>query len=164
MDPNERYYFPVVGYNYRMTNIACAIGCAQLERREEILQTRNQVYEWYRTHLPETDAFSLQPVAEWAEPTPWMFSLTLDPEQAGGSRDELRDHLDEHGIETRPFFIPVHTLPPYEKEARAQQPEVPTGERLSKTGINLPTHADIREHDVERICRRIEIFLNDGEA
>src|SRR3990172_5886206 len=73
MDPHRRYYFPVTGYNFRMTNIACAILCAQMERREEILASRRRVFRSYRERMEDVKGIGFPPVAPWAEPAPWLF-------------------------------------------------------------------------------------------
>ena len=139
MDPSRRYYFPVVGYNYRLTNIACALACAQLERRDEILGERHRIYTRYRELLADVPGLAFQPVADWAEPTPWLFSVLIDREEFGLSRDELAAELEKRGIETRPFFVPLHTLPPYRDASRARREELPCTERLAAAGLNLPT-------------------------
>ena len=113
MDPDRRYWFPVVGYNYRLTNVACALLCAQLERREAILARRRAICAAYRRKLEGVPGVGFQPVAPWAEPAPWLFSITVDAEAFGRTRDELMAALAAEGIETRPFFIPMHQLPPY---------------------------------------------------
>jgi perosamine synthetase len=78
MDPQRRYYFPVTGYNFRLTNVACAILCAQLERHEQIISQRRQIFATYRELLQGIPGVGFQPVAAWSEPTPWLFCLTVD--------------------------------------------------------------------------------------
>src|SRR5207244_9919331 len=83
MDPQRRYYFPVTGYNFRLTNLACAILCAQLERREAILQRRQQLYKPYHEHLSQIPGIGFQPIAPWAILSPWLFSITVDHDTFG---------------------------------------------------------------------------------
>ena len=128
MDPDRRYFFPVVGYNYRLTNVACALLCAQLERREQLIQRRQEIYSRYRRHLQGIPGLELQPVASWAQVTPWLFCATVDAARFGRSRDEVIALLDRNRIETRPFFIPIHQLPPY--AVYAGRTEYPVTERL----------------------------------
>src|SRR5207244_7461581 len=77
MDPKRRYYFPVTGYNFRLTNVACAMLCAQLERREAILQRRRDIYALYRKLLGDVGSIGFQPAAPWAVISPWLFSVTI---------------------------------------------------------------------------------------
>ena len=122
MDPERRYFFPITGYNYRLTNVACALLCAQLERREALLARRRAIFELYRELLDGVPGLEFQPVAEWAQPTPWLFSVLVDEREYGKSRDELAEALASAGIETRPFFIPLHTFHPSQKRRRTGRP------------------------------------------
>ncbi len=150
MDPDRRYYFPIVGYNYRLTNIAAALLCAQLERADDILAWRGAVFSGYRERLENVPGLGFQPCADWAEPTPWLFCLTVDEVIFGRSRDALMEILDASGIETRPFFIPLHTLPPYQDENR--ETRLPLTDQLASSGLNLPTHRSMTPADLDRIC------------
>jgi perosamine synthetase len=155
MDPNRRYFFPVTGYNFRLTNLACAILCAQIERRREIVERRREIYASYRTRLDRIPGIGFQPVASWADPAPWLFCITVDREEYGRSRDELAAFLAERGIETRPFFIPLHRLPPFRKESQARSEHLPVTERLSAAGLNLPTHSALSQCDLDRVAEAI---------
>lgn len=151
VDPDRRYYFPVTGYNFRMTNVAAAILCAQLERREDIVRRRRQVYQWYRHMLAGTRGIGFQPIAPWAEITPWLMCLLIE-DNFGPSRDEVMEALAAEGIETRPFFIPLHTLPPFRQESRARGESLPFTETFARQGINLPTYPTLTEAQVRHIC------------
>ena len=78
MDPSRRYFFPVTGYNFRLTNVACAILCAQVERSSEILTRRRDIFELYREYLRNIPGIGFQPVASWATPSPWLYCITVD--------------------------------------------------------------------------------------
>jgi perosamine synthetase len=155
VDPERRYFFPITGYNYRLTNIACALLCAQLERADAILARRRQIFERYRAALAGAPGIGFQPVAEWAEPSPWLFCVTVDPHTYGRTRDDLAAHLDERGVETRPFFIPIHRLPPYRKESAARGEELPVTDQLAASGLNLPTYSRMTDDDIERTCELV---------
>ena len=158
MDPERRYFFPVTGYNFRMTNMACALLCAQVERADEIIAKRRKIFDRYHEQLAGTKGISFQPVAEWAEPAPWLFCITVDPDNFGHSRDELADFLRENGVDTRPFFIPLHTLPPFRNESAVRNESLPITERLAAAGLNLPTHAMLSDTDIARICGLIKEY------
>ena len=83
MDPQRRYYFPVTGYNFRLTNVACALLCAQLDRREAIIAQRQQIFQQYRKALEGIPGIGFQPVADWATPAQWLFCATVDAEAYG---------------------------------------------------------------------------------
>ncbi|MEA2645637.1 MAG: perosamine synthetase [Chloroflexota bacterium] len=155
MDPQRRYYFPVTGYNFRLTNVACAILCAQLERREAILARRREIFARYAAALDGVPGIGLQPVADWAEPSPWLFCATVDAGAFGRDRDELAAALAEAGIDTRPFFIPLHQLPPFREESRARGEALPHTERISAAGLNLPTYTQMTDADVDRVAEAV---------
>lgn len=151
MDTEHRYWFPVVGFNYRMTNIQAAIGCAQLERVDELLAIRQQVAGWYATHLAGSEDLITQPVQEeWAHHAYWIYNvlLTAKGEQ---TRDAVMAALDADGIETRPVFYPMHVMPVYTEDSA----RFPVATDLARRGINLPTHGLLTEEDVARVCERL---------
>ncbi|WP_145076459.1 DegT/DnrJ/EryC1/StrS family aminotransferase [Aureliella helgolandensis] len=149
MDPKRRYYFPVVGYNYRMTNIACAILCGQLDRKESILQARREIYEQYDEQLLPIPGIRQQPAASWATPSPWMYSVVIEPEVFGFTRDEVIAYLAEAGIDSRPFFVPIHHLPPY-RQCPVRGPMLHTDD-LGENGIMLPTYNTLGKAEIEEV-------------
>jgi perosamine synthetase len=153
MDPERRYFFPVIGYNYRLTNTACAILCAQLERRATIIEKRARIFREYAEGLRGIPGIGFQPVAKWAEPAQWLYCITVDDEY-GCSRDELARRLKAVGIDTRPFFVPIHRLPPYQDLA-SLTPKLAHTDFLADRGLNLPTFPGLQDEDVARICSAI---------
>jgi perosamine synthetase len=149
-DPQRRYWFPVVGYNYRMTNIEAAIGLAQLEKIDWHMARRRENAELYRKYLGEHPKFTLSPEAEWARNAYWINCAVLDRDFPL-SRDEVMRRLAQAGIETRPFFYPMHTLPMY----RQQPSDFPVAESVSARGLNLPSSAALTEDDVSYICQTL---------
>jgi perosamine synthetase len=155
MDPARRYYFPVTGYNFRMTNVQAAMLCAQLERREAILRQRRSVFAAYRERLADVPGIGQQPRAAWAEPAPWLYSIVVDEKAYGRTRDELAGLLAEDGIETRPFFVPLHRLPPFREASRGRGERLPVTDALAEGGLNLPTYNTLAASDIDYITGRI---------
>lgn len=148
MDPQQRYWFPVIGYNYRMTNIAAAIGLAQLERVDLHLAKRKLIAEGYNRRLTRySDRFLLPTAEAWADHAYWMYTIILR-ESLMVDRDEVMRDLDEVGIETRPVFWPMHVLPPY-RDTTGEA--FPCAEFCSSRGISLPTHGLLTENDLDRV-------------
>jgi perosamine synthetase len=151
MDPARRYWFPVVGYNYRMTNVAAAIGVAQMERADDHLAARGRVADWYHERLhAHRDVFDLPETAAWATHVYWMYTVILR-DSVSLQRDEVMARMAAAGIETRPVFYPMHQLPPY----REENGHYPIAERLAGRGINLPTHAGLTERDIDRVVSQL---------
>jgi perosamine synthetase len=155
VDPERRYFFPITGYNYRITNVACAILCAQLERAEPIVARRRQVFARYRRALEGIPGVGFQPVARWAEPSPWLYCVTVDAAAFGRTRDELMAHLAAAGVDTRPFFVPLHRLPPFRNESRARGEALPVTDRLGAAGLNLPTFNALTDAQVDEVARLV---------
>lgn len=147
MDPKRRYWFPVIGYNYRMTNIQAAIGVAQMEGIDTALADRERLAGWYNEALHHLKSKLVLPTqASWAKQVYWMYNIFLR-EGNEEQRDNIMRRLDEMGIETRPVFYPMHVLPPYSEKS-----QYPTADLWSQRGINLPTHQDLTREDVQRVA------------
>lgn len=149
VDPNRRYWHPVIGYNYRMMNLPAAIGLAQLEKIEQQLTLRSCIASSYRERLREMPGIELQEEQTWARHVYWMFSVVFNQE-IWQNRDAIIETLGKRGIETRPVFYPAHSLPPYENSARGET--FPVAENLSGNGISLPTWAGLTDDQIDDVC------------
>lgn len=148
---HREYWHDVVGYNYRMTNIAAAIGLAQLERADELIQKKRTLAGWYReamTGLPLT----MQEEQPGTVHSYWMVSVLVEDAK---HRDPLRAHMESDGIETRPLFYPVHTMPMYGSSYRRH----PVAEDLGWRGINLPSSPNLNQESVETVVKSISDFF-----
>ncbi len=150
MSKTRRYYHPEIGFNYRLTNIQSALGLAQLERIDEIVAKKRKDASLYNKLLGGIKGVILPPEEAWARNVYWMYSILID-EKFGLSRDELMTRLREKGIDTRPFFIPMHQLPPYKCKGN-----FPVADRLSSQGINLPSSAKLKKKEIKYICETIK--------
>jgi perosamine synthetase len=146
MDPKRRYWFPVVGYNYRMTNIQAALGLAQLEQADRLLGLRAELAARYDSLLAPLRSKLILPVQrEGTRHVYWMYTVLL-ADGGADERDDVMRKLDEHGIETRPVFYPMHVMPPYFEDK-----VYPQADLWSSRGINLPTHAKLTIDDQKRV-------------
>lgn len=155
MNPNKRYWHDAIGFNYRMTNLQAAVGVAQLEKLDGFIERKRQIAYWYAEELKglqEKGLIKLHPEMPWAKCVYWMYSVLVENE----NRDNLMKKLEERGIGTRPFFYPMHVLPPYQTKKR-----YPVAEELSKKGVNLPSVLDLNKEDVRYI---IEIIRRSREG
>ncbi|MHB8066505.1 MAG: DegT/DnrJ/EryC1/StrS family aminotransferase [Desulfobaccales bacterium] len=156
MDPERRYFFPVTGYNFRLTNLASAILCAQLERHEQMMALRKKISRNYQEGLEGVPGIGFQPLSSWAEPAPWLFCITVDETRYGRSSKDLAGLLEEQGIETRPFFLPLHHLPPFREESQKRQEYLPITDQLGARGLNLPTFTNLKENQQLQIVEAIK--------
>ncbi|MEI6788338.1 MAG: DegT/DnrJ/EryC1/StrS family aminotransferase [bacterium] len=152
MDPNRRFWFPITGYNYRMTNIEAAIGLAQLEKIEWHISSRKEIAAVYSRQLSGCRELDLPPNCDWATNVFWLYSVVLT-EHCALTRDEVMAKLAAAGIETRPFFYPMHILPMFADLAKGQT--FPVADHLSSRGINLPTFANLADEDLAYVIAQL---------
>ena len=162
MDPERRFFHPMTAFNYRLTNMQAAILCAQIERRSYIIQRRREVFDRYTKNLQGTPGVHFQPIAEWAVPCPWAFSITIDEKNFGCSRDHVMEKLSKKGIESRPFYFPLHKLPPYRELSLRRGDSCLESERLSQVGLFLPSSTDISYNDLDFISETIKGIANNS--
>jgi perosamine synthetase len=149
MDPRRRYYHPEIGFNYRMTNIQAAIGCAQLEQADAILTRRKAIAAAYEAGLAGIPGLTGPPGEPWAENVYWMYSVLVEP-AFGPSRDAVIAGLRARGVDSRPFFVPLHELPPYR-----QASSFPVATSLGARGINLPSGTGLHVDDITTVCHAL---------
>ena len=147
----REYWHDEVAFNFRMTNVCAAIGLAQLEQAEEILQKKRAINGWYVKYLQGLDIV-FQHEEEQASSSYWMVTVLL-PSQA--LRDFLRESLASSGVETRPVFYPAHRMPAFASNA-----SFPVAERLSERGMSLPSYPHLCEEEVEFICGLIRTVMD----
>jgi len=150
MEPGRRYWHPVLGFNYRLTNLQAALGVAQLEKLDDILGAKRRIAERYAAGLRGVPGITLPPDEPWAESVYWLYSILVDPAEFGLDRDAVMGALDAAGIETRPFFTPLHRQPLYATDA-----SLPVAERLAERGVSLPSAVTLAPLEVERVVETL---------
>jgi len=150
MQPGRRYWHPVLGYNYRLTNLQAAVGVAQMESIEAILTDRRRMAAAYNRHLSGIPGLTTPPEAPWAANVYWLYSVVINSKLFGCGRDELMAHLGKNGIDSRPFFPCVHIQPIY-----ATGQHFPVAEELSACGLSLPSFLHISDDSIARIAAAI---------
>jgi perosamine synthetase len=145
---HRQYWHDVIGYNYRMTNICAAIGLAQLEQVEKFLSAKKQIARWYEEGFRDTDV-TFHQQANNVEHSYWICSILV---KEASKREDVREHLAKNGIETRPLFYPVHTMPMYSQKFQKHS----VAEDLGWRGINLPSYPSLTEEQVHFIFNKIQ--------
>lgn len=147
---HREYWHDVIGYNYRLTNVSAAIGFAQLERIEQILDKKHRISELYKILLTDSPFAVHQEVGNVYH-SYWMVSI-LVPD--GSQRESVRSHLEKAEVETRPVFYPVHTMPMYSNKYQRFR----VAEDIGWRGINLPSFPDLTEEQVGYICDTLNAY------
>jgi len=145
MSSQKKYWHDVIGFNYRMTNLQAAIGVAQLEKLDKFVEKKRRIARIYNQSLKDVEGLELPPEMAWAKSVYWMYSI-LVTNNFGMNRDHIINKLVNSEIDSRPFFYPIHTMPPYKENTR-----YPIAEKISKEGLNLPSSVKLTDDDLERI-------------
>lgn len=146
------YDHEVVGYNYRLTNIQAAVGCAQFERFPEFLAKRAAHEELYRSLLSNVPGIEFQKLPQGATSAHWLVSLLVPADV-----EKVRAALKEKGIDTRRLFKPVHLQPAFKKYAKGA---LPVSERLYEQGLSLPSSPLLTDDDIRFVCKMLLFALN----
>ena len=149
MPPERRYWHDEVGFNYRMTNLQAAVGLAQMERVDDFISRKRRIAELYAEGLARIPGITLPVERPGYTNVFWMYSILLD-ESFPMSRDELILALRSQGIDSRPFFHSLDTLPPY----RSDTP-LPQALALSRRGLNLPSSPRLSDGQIDYICHTL---------
>jgi perosamine synthetase len=149
--PEPRFYHPRMGFNYRMSNLQAAVGLAQLEQVEQLVQARINVATRYRELLQELPWLELPAdFFKGGKNSHWMYAVRLTPD-APCTREFLASRMREDGIDTRDFFIPLNLQPAFNDVSRP----CPVAESMGKRGLLLPTGAVLTAEDQQRVADSI---------
>lgn len=153
MSPQKRYWHDQMGFNYRMTNLQAALGCAQMEQLETFLERRRSLFAGYAERLSDVPGLRLNREAQGTTNSYWMICAEI-----GGADAEARDRfcalLKAHGVDTRPYFYPMSDMPYLQGPA-----ETPVAHRVSACGFNLPTYLALGPADLDVICDAVRLVM-----
>jgi perosamine synthetase len=155
MSPGKRYWHDTVGFNYRLTNLQAAIGVAQMERFDEILKKKLRIANLYFEYLHGIPGIARLPcVKTGVTHSNWLFTIILQDEI---DRDCVMHELLLRGIDTRPVFYPLHTMPPYQSYRTSNS--LAHSNRISNRGISLPTSTTIQLTEIKFISSALKEIL-----
>lgn len=144
------YWHPVIGYNYRLTNLQAAVGVAQLEQLPDMINQKERQTELYYSLLSKVKGITLPQTRKYVKRVlPFMAILVED--DYGMDRDKLAEKLRAKGIETRPVFYPLHTMPPYSHEG-----DFPVATEIARKGLQLPSSLNLTEEDIRMIVEELK--------
>lgn len=156
-DPSGFLSSIAIGYKYKMSNIQAALGLAQIDRAEEIVAKKRQIFNWYRDRLADIKGIDLNVERPWARNLFWMSSLVLH-DSIDMTRIELMGRLKERNVDTRPFFSPISSFPMF-KDIEVNNP---VAYKVPLRGINLPSGHERTEEEIDYICAHIRDVLGAG--
>jgi dTDP-4-amino-4,6-dideoxygalactose transaminase len=142
------YQHTEIGYNYRLSNLLAAVGCAQLERLDEMSTRRRRINEMYRSALADAP-LSFMPVPDWSCWNGWLTCVCFESSVA---RDRVMNALENANIESRPLWKPLHLQPAFSGcDAHVDG----TSERLFEIGLCLPSGSALSDSDIKRTAKLV---------
>lgn len=148
----ERHFWHTsYGYSYRMSNLLAAIGFGQTERMDDLIKNKRKNYDFLKENLSNVEGLSFIPDYLDVNSVRWVNGILIDKEKFGLSRNGLRKALGEWGIETRPFFIPMHLQPCMSRFLEQFFKEFPVAEKWCAQGMYLPSSSALSIQGLERI-------------
>ncbi len=160
-NPGDRMFFNAeVGHKYKMSSMQAALGLAQIERIEELVARKREIFSWYRAALAGVPGIALNREDAQTRNSYWMVTVILDPSY-GMRKEQLMDLLSQEGIDSRPFFHPLSTLPAYQGNAAAQRWRArnQVSHTLSPFGLNLPSGLNLTADLVGRVAATLKRIL-----
>ena len=153
--PNEeKFIFPhKIGYKYKISNLQAALAYAQIERLEELVNKKIQIFNWYKKSLEDLNFIGMNIQQEYVKNCYWMPTIVFN-ESVNINRDDLMKYLDKKGIDSRPFFYPLSSLPMFKKQENNN-----ISYSLSKRGMYLPSAFHMSKEDVGYVVECIKNFL-----
>lgn len=152
-DPFPYYEHTEIGYNYRLSNLAAAVGVGQMTVLEERVARRRQIFDMYRTGLEGVPGITFMPEPAYSRSTHWLTVIQVDCAIFGVGPDVIRERLEEENIEVRPVWKPMHMQPVF---AQNRMVGGAVSERVFRDGLCLPSGSAMSDEDVIRICTLIK--------
>ena len=149
-----------VGFKYKMSALQAAFGLGQIERVEELISRKREIFSWYESHLGGANGITLNAEPTGTKNSYWMVTVILDP-ALGLDKFALMSALAERKIDTRPFFSPLSSLPAFAdyKASSDYMPERPAGAEVARYGVNLPSGYHMDEEKVEIVSSAVKEII-----
>ena len=153
MSQEKKYWHPRLGFNYRMTNLQAALGVAQLERIDRVIERKRRNHQRYGACLRDLPGIILPAEAPWARSVHWLHTILIDTGDARLTRDAVMTELSRKGIDARPIFHPISNMPPYRDRTKRK---FPVAEMISRNGLSLPSSPLLTRKQIRRIAEIIK--------
>ena len=148
----KQFWPDMIGFKYKMSNIQAAIGCAQMERIDELVADKRRVFKGYQERLAGYP-LRLNPEPQGTINGYWMPTVVFDRE-TGVRHDMLEQAFKRANIDARTFFHPLSSLGLFE-----DKPDTPVAHDLATRSFNLPSYGEMNEAAIERVCSTIASLL-----
>jgi dTDP-4-amino-4,6-dideoxygalactose transaminase len=158
-DPAPHYQHTQIGFNYRMSNICAAIGCGQMEVLNDRVKSRRNNFDRYCAAFADTKAITLLQEQEGYYSNRWLTTIVINPDltRKNATREDVRKKLEEHNIESRPLWKPMHLQPVFKKHKAYTDG---TGEKLFENGLCLPSGSSLTGSEIDTISTIISEVIS----
>jgi len=160
-NPGDKMFWNAeVAYKYKMSSMQAALGLAQLERIDELVERKRQIFDWYKSELGNIQGITLNYEASDAKNTYWMVTVVID-EKFELKKERIIGLISEKGIDCRPFFHPLSSIPAYQKleQAKKARQKNKNAYKISPYGLNLPCGMNMTEEKVKYVCGVLKSIL-----
>ena len=151
-DPAPHYQHSTVGFNYRLSNVLAAIGRGQLRVLPDRIAARKKNFEFYSTTVGQLPGITMMPHGTYGEANYWLTCITVDPDEFGATREDIRLALEAENIEARPVWKPLHLQPVF---AGCRVVGGGVSEKIFDRGLCLPSGSNLEEGGLLRITEVI---------
>ena len=148
------YDFDMVGFNYRMTNVQAAIGCAQMERLDEFVGRKREIRKFYSYQLDGVRSFELFPTPEGS--SCWFSGILMPKDSSFEDSKIIVSKLRQKGIDAKTFWKPIHLQKPYEN---VPTEDTNVADRLWERIITLPCSTGIANDEINRVVNAVKVVL-----
>ena len=160
--PGDRFFQnDEIAFKYKMSSVQAALGIAQMERIDSLIEYKRQLFSWYHERLGDVPMLQLNAEPRHVRNSYWM--VTVVPDVAfGHDKFTIQSALRDQGIDSRPFFSQLSTLNAYKQMSYSKRflPAAAQGEAMALRGINLPSGYGLNEAIVERVCSTLLAVLD----
>jgi perosamine synthetase len=146
-DPIE-YAHGEIGYNYRLSNLLAAVGCAQMEQLEAYVAAKRKIAARYTDKLKNLTGIVAMRGAPWAASTFWMYTILVEEEKFPMDSRQLMGMLGLRKIQCRPLWQPIHRSPAHATENTVT---LPVAEQLARRALSLPCSVGLTESEQDRV-------------
>jgi len=146
-----------LGYNYRMDELAAALGCSQMERLDEILEKRAKVAEMYNQKFAGMDEVQVPYISPDVTRMSWFVYVIRLAD--GIDREKVMDYLNNEGVQCKPYFTPIHLQPFYVDMFGFKKGDFPITEDISSRTIALPFFTNLQEEQIDYVVNRLKCGL-----
>jgi perosamine synthetase len=154
----KQFWPDIIGFKYKISNVQAAIGCAQMERIEELVQKRREVLDSYRLRMDKLSGANMNPEPEETTIGAWMPTVVFSDE-SNITTSALQAAFAREAIDARVFFHPLSSLPMF-----SPNPLNFNAWKIPARAINLPNYFEISSDDIDRVCRVIENLSSCNQA